>query len=93
MFTVLVKKPDGREDIYECQELTKEPCALLLRGESLGSGDSKGLEILGPKGATMAHNWERPSGDVAGEEPTESSDPATIYVMNRYGKTIQTYRL
>lgn len=89
MLTVLVKKPNDTEVVYECSSVEKEANAVLLRGENLGSGDYKGLEILGPGGQTMAWDWDR----SVPCEFDKLSKPADIFVMNERGKTIVRYNL
>ena len=91
MFTVLVKKPNGHETLYECSELEKEENALLLRGPNLGGGANQGLEILGPLGQTMSWDWDRKISQLPGQ--ALSQDVATVFVMNNSGKTIATYSL
>lgn len=89
MFTVLVRKPNKTEVLYSAQEVEKEPGALIMRGDSLGGGDHKGLEILGPKGQTMTWDWERPR-DIS---PLPQGECSEIFVMNSRGKTIAIYSL
>ena len=72
-------------------EVEKETFALLMKGDNLGSGGGRDLEILGPKGEVMASDWMRvPAAD---DQPLSFVDMAKIYVMNSHGKTIAIYSL
>lgn len=82
MFTVLVRKPDATESMYECEEILKEENCLLMRGTV------SGVELLGPGGQPMEFDWDR---KIRGSLSELSA--AYVFIMNSYGKTVGTYLL